>query len=98
MLHLRTAGVSGVCARVAFVGGMTGEQLSERWSAEQVAALAPDAAALAAGRTQAVPTRWTSLGASGSPSAIWGLCSGSGSKPYQTIVDRSGPAFRTVSV
>ncbi|MET8299469.1 SWIM zinc finger family protein, partial [Streptomyces sp. NPDC005180] len=26
--------------------------------------------------------------------AVWGLCKGSGSKPYQTIVDTTGPAYK----
>jgi len=61
-------------------------------TAEQVAALAPDAGSLGAGRGLASERRWSGLGQSGQ--ALWGLCRGSGSKPYQTQADLSGPAFR----
>jgi hypothetical protein len=60
--------------------------------AEQVAALAPDAASLKAGRALASERHWSGLGRS--PRALWGLCQGSGSKPYQAQVDLEGPAFR----
>ncbi|WP_432523577.1 SWIM zinc finger family protein [Kineococcus sp. SYSU DK006] len=70
----------------------------DRWSAEQVLALAPDAAGAAAGRKLAVPAPWSQTGAlaaaDGAGGAVWGLCRGSGSTPYQTVVDLSGPAFR----
>ncbi|WP_280385822.1 SWIM zinc finger family protein [Nocardia wallacei] len=61
-----------------------------RWTAEQVAALAPDAAALHAARK--LQSAWRGTGRSGS--ALWGLCQGSGSAPYRTIVDLSGPAYK----
>jgi len=61
-------------------------------TAEQVAALAPDAGSLASGRGLASERSWSGLGQSGE--ALWGLCQGSGSKPYQTQADLSGPAFR----
>jgi len=61
-------------------------------TAEQVAGLAPDAGSLAAGRGLASERRWSGLGQSGP--ALWGLCQGSGSKPYQTQADLSSPAFR----
>lgn len=54
--------------------------------------LAPDEASLKAGRTLASERRWSGLGQS--ERALWGLCQGSGSKPYQTQVDWTGPAFR----
>ena len=63
-----------------------------RLTAEQVAVLAPDAGSLSAGRSLASGRRWSGLGQSGD--ALWGLCQGSGSKPYQTQADLSGPAFR----
>jgi hypothetical protein len=62
------------------------------WSAEQVLGLAPDAASASAGRKQASPAVWSGLGAS--ERALWGLCQGSGNKPYQTVVDLGEPAFR----
>ena len=61
-------------------------------TAEQVAGLAPDAASLKAGRGLASERRWSGLGQS--ERAVWGLCQGSGSKPYQTQVDLAGPAFK----
>jgi hypothetical protein len=63
-----------------------------RWTADQVLALAPDAASRKAGARLAVPAPWTGTGMAGT--ALWGLCEGSGSTPYQTAVDVSGPAFR----
>ncbi|WP_324194713.1 SWIM zinc finger family protein [Nocardia terpenica] len=60
------------------------------WTAEQVAALAPDAASLAAARK--LHGRWSGTGRHAE--ALWGLCRGSGAKPYQTIVDLDGPAYK----
>ncbi len=60
------------------------------WTEDQVRALAPDASSLAAARKLA--GRWRETGAAGS--AVWGLCQGSGAKPYQTIVDLAGPAYK----
>ncbi len=59
---------------------------------EEVTALAPDDASAKAARGLVVPAKWPLLGAN--ESAAWGECQGSGSKPYQTQVDLSGPAFR----
>lgn len=61
-------------------------------TAEQVAGLAPDEGSLTAGRGLASERRWSGLGQSGH--ALWGRCQGSGSKPYETQADLSGPAFR----
>ena len=61
-------------------------------TADQVAGLAPDAASLKAGQALASERRWSGLGRS--ERALWGLCQGSGSKPYQTQVDSDGPAYR----
>ncbi|MFC4032881.1 SWIM zinc finger family protein [Streptomyces polygonati] len=63
-----------------------------RWTADQVLALAPDAASRKAGARLATPAPWSGTGAAGT--AVFGLCEGSGSKPYQTAVDVDGPAFR----
>jgi hypothetical protein len=68
------------------------EDTEARWTADQVLALAPDAASRKAGARLAAPTPWAGTGAAGT--AVWGLCAGSGSKPYQTVVDVSGPAFK----
>jgi hypothetical protein len=63
-----------------------------RWSADQVLALAPDPASATAARKLADPARWTDAGAHGE--LLWGRCTGSGSAPYQAIVDLSGPAYK----
>ena len=54
-------------------------------SEEQIIALAPDDAAKKAGIALAAPAKWVAKGAN--EAAIWGLCQGSGSKPYQTQID-----------
>ncbi|MBU3871695.1 SWIM zinc finger domain-containing protein, partial [Streptomyces sp. 4503] len=64
----------------------------ERWTAERVLALAPDATSRTAGGKLAAAGTWSGAGAHGE--AVWGLCSGSGSKPYQTVVDLNGPGYR----
>ena len=62
------------------------------WSAETVEGLAPDAASVTAARKLARPGPWSELGFD--ERAVWGLCKGSGSRPYQAQVDLSGPAFK----
>ncbi|MFI6868710.1 DUF5691 domain-containing protein [Nocardia sp. NPDC050406] len=64
--------------------------MSTRWSTEQVAALAPDAASLTAARK--LRGKWSETGQF--DNALWGLCAGSGSRPYQTVIDLSGPAYK----
>lgn len=64
-----------------------------RWTAEQVLALAPDDASRKAGARLGVAGPWSQTGGSAS-GAVWGLCKGSGSKPYRTVVDLSGPAYK----
>lgn len=59
---------------------------------EAVLALAPDAASAKAARGLLSPAQWPSLGHDAA--AAWGECQGSGSKPYQTQVDLSGPVFK----
>ncbi|MFW0793345.1 SWIM zinc finger family protein [Gordonia sp. CPCC 205515] len=66
--------------------------MADRWSADQVRALAPDAASVRAGDKLATPTPWRATGAT--PVVLWGHCAGSGTKPYQTIVDLRGPAYK----
>jgi hypothetical protein len=65
--------------------------MPERWSADSVLALAPDASAGRTAKSLATPAPWTGTGATGD--AVWGLCEGSGTHPYQTVVDLSGPAY-----
>ncbi|NKY85999.1 SWIM zinc finger family protein [Nocardia veterana] len=59
-------------------------------TADNVLALAPDAASVTAARK--LTAAWLSTGRH--DAALWGLCKGSGARPYQTIVDLSGPAYR----
>ncbi|MEU9344820.1 SWIM zinc finger family protein [Streptomyces sp. NPDC048278] len=66
-------------------------QQGVRWSADQVLALAPDAASRKAGSRLGAAGPWSGAG-SGEEGTVWGLCKGSGSKPYQTIVDVADPA------
>ncbi|MGW6687577.1 SWIM zinc finger family protein [Streptomyces sp. NPDC054961] len=64
-----------------------------RWTAEQVLALAPDDASRKAGARLGGAGPWSQTGGSAS-GAVWGLCKGSGSKPYRTVVDLAGPAYK----
>jgi hypothetical protein len=68
---------------------MTGTD--SRWTADQVLALAPDDASRTAGARAGTRAPWSGTGAS--REAVWGVCAGSGSRPYQTAVDLRGPAF-----
>jgi hypothetical protein len=62
------------------------------WTTEQVLALAPDPASMKAGKDLAGQRKkWADLGRD--ERAAWGECQGSGSKPYQTQIDLSEPAF-----
>ena len=70
------------------VGDMN--EQGERWTTEQVLALAPDAASRKAGSKLGVAGPWSGTGSSGG--AVWGVCKGSGSKPYRTVVDLAGSA------
>ncbi|MCP4442294.1 MAG: hypothetical protein GY810_25580 [Aureispira sp.] len=62
------------------------------WTAEKVAALAPNASTERRGKTLAQPSKWTKLGTNGA--AIWGECRGTGSLPYLPQIDLTGPAFK----
>ncbi|WP_285703183.1 SWIM zinc finger family protein [Microtetraspora sp. NBRC 16547] len=64
----------------------------ERWSRDQVLALAPDAASQKAATGVSSPGKWSALGVT--PEVLWGECKGSGSKPYRACVDLSEPAYR----
>ncbi|MGW9026959.1 SWIM zinc finger family protein [Streptomyces sp. NPDC055722] len=71
-------------------------QQGVRWTAEQVLALAPDAASRKAGSKLGAAGPWSDAGSS-EEGTVWGLCKGSGSKPYQTVVDiadAAGPAYK----
>ncbi|MEU4349867.1 SWIM zinc finger family protein [Streptomyces sp. NPDC023838] len=63
-------------------------QQGVRWTAEQVLALAPDAASRKAGSKLGTAGPWSESGCDNS--SVWGLCKGSGSRPYQTVVDTGG--------
>ncbi|MCM2580565.1 SWIM zinc finger family protein [Streptomyces meridianus] len=62
----------------------------ERWTADQVLALAPDAASRKAGSRLGAAGPWSATGTDGE--AVWGLCRGSGSRPYRTVVALRGPS------
>src|SRR5439155_11527229 len=62
------------------------------WTPENILAMAPDAGSARAGRELSTPRPWSNLGAD--DRALWGECKGSGKTPYQTQVDRGGPAFQ----
>ncbi|MEU0785194.1 SWIM zinc finger family protein [Streptomyces sp. NPDC006173] len=71
-------------------------QQAVRWTADQVLALAPDVASRKAGSKLGAAGPWSEAGSS-DEGAVWGLCRGSGSKPYQTVVDiadSAGPAYK----
>ncbi|MFH8989006.1 SWIM zinc finger family protein [Streptomyces sp. NPDC017940] len=71
-------------------------QQGVRWTADQVLALAPDASSQKAGSRLGVAGPWSETGSSGE-GAVWGLCKGSGSKPYRTVIataDVAGPAYK----
>ncbi|MFK8909209.1 SWIM zinc finger family protein [Streptomyces sp. YS-3] len=67
-------------------------QQGVRWTAEQVLALAPDDSSRRAGSRLGTAGPWSESGCDGS--GVWGLCKGSGSRPYQTVVDTDGPGYR----
>ena len=58
----------------------------------EVLALSPDGASSKAAKGLQSISKWPSVGCN--DVAAWGECQGSGSKPYQTQVDLSGPAFK----
>ncbi|NEQ26965.1 MAG: SWIM zinc finger family protein, partial [Microcoleus sp. SIO2G3] len=66
--------------------------MTVQWTADQILALAPDAASAKNGRSLATLRKWAALGSS--DRAIWGECQGSGKTPYRTQIDLSEPAFR----
>src|SRR3954468_24304020 len=63
-----------------------------QWPAATVEGLAPDAASVTAARRLARPGPWSATGHD--DHTVWGLCKGSGARPYQTQVDLEGPAYK----
>ncbi|MBN1312706.1 MAG: SWIM zinc finger family protein [Anaerolineae bacterium] len=63
-----------------------------QWTPEQAAGLAPDPKSLQTAEKLATPGKWVTTGHD--DQALWGECKGSSSKPYQTAIDLSEPAFR----
>ncbi|MDI9365296.1 MAG: SWIM zinc finger family protein [Flavobacterium sp.] len=63
-----------------------------QFTEDQILALAPDEASKKAGKDLCTPSKWLSKGMN--EQAIWGVCKGSGSKPYQTQVDIELLAFK----
>jgi hypothetical protein len=64
--------------------------VAARWSLEQVLGLAPDGAAQRTAERLADRPVWSGAGRAGE--LVWGLCAGSGARPYQVVADLSGPA------
>lgn len=64
----------------------------ERWTRDQVLALAPDAPSQKAAQKVASPGTWSARGTTGT--VVFGVCRGSGSTPYQACVDLTEPAYR----
>ena len=61
------------------------------WTVERVEATAPDQASIKAARKLARPNPWSDSGVK--DDLLWGVCQGSGSKPYRAVVDTASPAF-----
>ncbi|MEU9884056.1 SWIM zinc finger family protein [Sphaerisporangium sp. NPDC051011] len=64
----------------------------ERWSRDQVLALAPDASSQKGAQSVSTPAKWSATGAG--QGALWGECKGSGASPYRACVDFGEPAYR----
>lgn len=63
-----------------------------KFTPDQIAQLAPDAASDKAGQKLAVSTKWPKL--CQNERALWGECQGSGKKPYKTVIDLNVLAFK----
>ncbi|MBV8748831.1 MAG: SWIM zinc finger family protein [Candidatus Eremiobacteraeota bacterium] len=61
-------------------------------TADQVLALAPDAASAKAAHGLSAPRAWVAAGVDGA--LLWGECKGSGATPYQTRVDLTTVAYK----
>lgn len=62
------------------------------WTEDHLRSAVTDVATLKRGLDLATPSKWGNTGTSAR--AVWGECQGSGSKPYQVIIDVAGPAFK----
>ncbi|HEY2267706.1 MAG TPA: SWIM zinc finger family protein, partial [Streptosporangiaceae bacterium] len=63
--------------------------VAARWSSEQVLGLAPDGASQRTAERLADRPVWSGTGSAGE--LVWGLCAGSGARPYQIVADLTGP-------
>ncbi|WP_441245717.1 SWIM zinc finger family protein [Kitasatospora sp. McL0602] len=66
--------------------------MEERWSTEHVLSLAPDQASCKAAGKLSAAAPWSGTG--WGHTALWGLCKGSGSTPYRTVIDLAAPAYK----
>lgn len=66
--------------------------MGEQWTAQRVLSLAPDASSAKSGQGLSSARHWQNLGRN--ETTLWGECQGSGSKPYQTQIDLTEPAFK----
>jgi len=66
--------------------------VGDRWSVEQVMAVAPDSTSQIAGRRLARPGPWIAIGMS--DGLLWGDCQGSGKTPYRVTVDTGGRRYQ----
>ena len=64
----------------------------ERWTVEQVFALAPKPSSVALALPLAIPARWAITGCD--DRALWGRFSGASAEPYDIVVDHVGVGFR----
>ncbi|WP_203987488.1 SWIM zinc finger family protein [Sphaerisporangium rufum] len=64
----------------------------ERWSRDQVLALAPDASSQKGAHSVSGPAKWPAAGLAAG--LLWGECKGSGATPYRACVDLAEPAYR----
>src|SRR6202789_3897415 len=63
-----------------------------RGRAHSVLELAPDESSRRSGAGLGRPAPWSGAGVAGD--LLWGLCAGSGTNPYQVVVDLGGPAYK----
>lgn len=57
--------------------------------------MAPDVASRRAGsKLGGSSGAWSEAGCASTPGAVWGVCRGSGAKPYRTVVDTAGVAYK----
>ena len=70
--------------------------MEDRWTPEHVLSLAPDAPSRKAAAKLSAPAPWSGTGCdtASATAAVWGECKGSGSTPYRTVVDLTGPAYQ----